>query len=373
MSLPLPRNCRAGRASSVVSVLAVAALGGALTSCSTDSGDDGASSTGAAGTTASTTTSDAADASDATAPTVATDVPSDEIAEGFVERFLYPVRDGDPDPTQNWADFYLPGGADSADGAQDGTQEEDSVPLVVFIHGGAWHGGAPGSRHIAADLASRGMAVLNVEYRDVSEGGGWPQTFTDVADALDFVPTIDENYPQITIDDETVVGHSAGAQLAAWAGTRGDLETGQLGADPKFTPNRVVSLSGPLDLVWSAEHGDENIVEAMKGTPAEMPERYDSIDPIQNINRHIPVAAVHGTDDGLVSPQNSERYVEAVSRDGGNAKLIMLKGEDHTSFLKNTSAHYERVLDIIHRVTTTPRDELNSHLDGSTELAEAPR
>ncbi|MEJ6548989.1 MULTISPECIES: alpha/beta hydrolase family protein [unclassified Corynebacterium] len=332
------------------SVLTAVALTGALASCSDgDRSDQDAHPS---------TPSDTAEFDGAT---VVTDVPSDQVAEGFVERFIYPVREGAPDPTQNWADFYLP----------TGDHDEDTVPLVVFIHGGAWHGGAPGSRHIAADLASRGLAVLNVEYRDVRNGGGWPQTFTDVADALDYVPSIDKRHPEITIDDETVVGHSAGAQLAAWAGTRGDLETGELGADPKFTPNRVVSLSGPLDLVWAAEHGDDNIVKAMKGTPAELPDRYDSIDPIQNINRHIPVVAVHGTKDTLVPPANSEHYVTAVTRDGGNAKLVMLRDEDHTSYLKNSSRHYDQVLEIIHRVTTLSHEDLSTRLDGkTTELAE---
>ncbi|WP_291479280.1 prolyl oligopeptidase family serine peptidase [Corynebacterium sp.] len=346
-------------------VLATVALTGALTACGADAGSGDSSTTGHSAPPSAPVEHEGA--------TVVTDVPSDEVAEGFVERYIYPVRDGAPDPTQNWADLYLPTGDD--DGDTDGdtgtTPEEDTVPLVVFIHGGAWHGGAPGSRHIAADLAARGLAVLNVEYRDVSDGGGWPQTFTDVADALDYVPSIDRLHPEITTDDETVVGHSAGAQLAAWAGTRGDLETGTLGADPKFTPTRVVSLSGPLDLVWAAEHGDENIVKAMKGTPEQLPDRYDSVDPIQNINRRIPVVAVHGTKDTLVPPANSRHYVDAVTRDGGDAKLVMLRDEDHTSFLKSSSRHYAPVLEIIHRVTTLSHEELGDRLDGeTTELAE---
>lgn len=337
----------------VASMLAATALTVTLVSCSDDSSSGRNADGGHSSPPSDTIELDGA--------TVVPDVPNDEVADGFVERFVYPVREGTPDPTQNWADFYLP----------EGEHDEDTVPLVVFIHGGAWHGGAPGSRHIAADLASRGLAVLNVEYRDVNEGGGWPQTFTDVADALDYIPSIDKRHPEITIDDETVVGHSAGAQLAAWAGTRGDLETGTLGADPKFTPNRVVSLSGPLDLVWAAEHGDDNIIKAMKGTPAQLPERYDSIDPIQNINRHIPVVAVHGTADTLVPPANSQHYVDAVTHDGGNAKLVMLRDEDHTSFLKNSSRHYNQVLEIIHRVTTLSHEELGTRLDGgTTELAE---
>lgn len=291
------------------------------------------------------------------APVVTTDLPDGEHDDsGFVERIRYPVRGGHADPAQNWADFYLP----------PGHHDEDTVPLVVFLHGGAWHKGATGARHIAQRLTERGIAVYNIEYRDIDGGGGWPQTFTDVADALDYVPELDRRHPEITTDDETVVGHSAGAQLAAWAGTRGDLDRGEIGADPTFTPTRVVSLAGPLDLRWSADHGDANIVAALGGTPDQVPERYDSVDPIRHINPRIPVVAVHGTDDSLVSPENSERYVDRVTALGGKAKLVLLRGQNHISFLRQDSPALTRVLDIIHAVTTYPADRLSDRLDGGT-------
>jgi acetyl esterase/lipase len=295
---------------------------------------------------------------------IRTSVPGDDPGDRFVERINYPVREGAADPDQNWADFYLP----------EGDHEVDSVPLVIFIHGGAWHGGASNVRPIVEKLAERGMAVLNVEYRDISEGGGYPQTFSDVADALDYVPALDQRHPEITTDDETVVGHSAGAQLAAWAGTRGDLDAHQLGANPKFTPSRVVSLAGPLDLVWAADNGDHNIVTAMKGTPEEVPDKYNEVDPIQNISRKVPVVAMHGLNDNLVPKENSEHYVDAVTRAGGSAKLVLMEGEDHVSFLQENSPHFEKILDVIHKVTTHPRETLRDKLDGATvNLADSLR
>nr|WP_110481626.1 alpha/beta fold hydrolase [Corynebacterium provencense] len=288
---------------------------------------------------------------------VSTELPAGESRDsGFTEHVVYPVRGGVADPSQNWADFYLP----------PGRHDEDSVPLVVFIHGGAWRSGATGARRIARDLTSRGVAVLNVEYRAVDRGGGWPVTFSDVADALDYVPELDRRHPEITVDDETVVGHSAGAQLAAWAGTRGDLEKGEIGADPRFTPTRVVSLSGPLDMRWSAEHGDDNVVRVLGGSPSQVPDRYAAVDPIQNINPRIPVVAVHGTDDSVVPVDDSRRYVSRLSAEGGRAKLVLLTGEDHVSYLKRSSPRYDRVLDIIHGVSTLSPEDLGRRLNGGT-------
>src|SRR3954465_4250169 len=47
------------------------------------------------------------------------------------------------------------------------------------------------SEDIARDLAQRGWAAWNVEYRRVGEtsGGGYPATLEDVAAAVDFLPT----------------------------------------------------------------------------------------------------------------------------------------------------------------------------------------
>src|SRR5699024_11499676 len=97
----------------------------------------------------------------------------------------------------------------------------------------------------ARDLVDRGMAVYNIEYRRVGSGGGWPTTFRDVASALDHVVELSGQHPEFTIDDELVVGHSAGAQLAMWAGTRHALDEDEVGNNPKFRPTRVVSLAGP--------------------------------------------------------------------------------------------------------------------------------
>lgn len=255
-----------------------------------------------------------------------------------VQRFEYPTPDT-PDPDQNWADLYLPAGE----------QRADSLPLAILIHGGAWQSqlGADIFDPLARELASRGMAVYNIEYRRVGSGGGWPTTFRDVASALDHVVEVDRQFPQIATDDELVVGHSAGAQLAVWGGTRHLLEDNEVGAKPAFRPTRVVSIAGPLDMVYAATHGDDRIVTALGGTPADMPDRYAMVDPIQNITPDTPVVAIHGTADGMVSPENSRRYVDAVSQHGGEARLILLNGEDHVSIVSEDSPAYPRVLDTI--------------------------
>ncbi|WP_238422782.1 S9 family peptidase [Gordonia sp. 'Campus'] len=260
------------------------------------------------------------------------------LDEVTVHRFDYPTPDGG-DSEQNWAELYLPAGE----------QRVDSIPLVVLIHGGAWQSalGADIFEPLAQDLAGRGMAVYNIEYRRVGSGGGWPTTFRDVASALDHVAVVDREFPQIDTDDELVVGHSAGAQLAVWGGTRHKLDDDEVGARPVFRPTRVVSLAGPLDMVYAATHGDDRIVTALGGTPRQIPQRYTMVDPIQNIDPDTPVVAVHGTADRMVSPVNSQRYVDAVVEQGGEAEAVLIKGGSHGSVVSSDAAEYPRVLDII--------------------------
>ena len=66
------------------------------------------------------------------------------------------------------------------------------APVAVFIHGGFWR-----ERWVrdtiepaAIDLARRGFATLNMEYRRVRSGyGGWRETAGDVAAAIDQLST----------------------------------------------------------------------------------------------------------------------------------------------------------------------------------------
>ena len=286
----------------------------------------------------------------ASCSTTATQPPVESMFEGparldevTVQRFEYPTRSGEADPEQNWADLYMPSGE----------HEMDTLPLAVIIHGGAWQSeiGADSFAPLARELAARGMAVYNIEYRRLGSGGGWPTTFRDVADALDNVVEVNARFPQITTDDEVVVGHSAGAQLAVWGGTRHLLDDDEVGAHPRFRPTRVVSIAGPLDAVYSAEHGDDRIIAAIGGTPKQVPGRYTMVDPIQNIDPATPVVALHGTEDNVVSPENSRRYVDAVNRAGGEAELVLLEGDNHVSVVSGDSPAYPEVIDTIARVS----------------------
>lgn len=283
-------------------------------------------------------------------PPPPTPIAEDEAPEEFAQviassnvdaqRYVYPVAQGSSDNTQNWLDLFMPKGDDHAPG---------SIPLVVLIHGGAWKSqiGADVFVEFSRRLAERNLAVLNVEYRRVGSGGGYPQTFSDVASALDYIPEVGRANPAINLSDAVVVGHSAGGQLAMWAGTRHKLEDNEVGAKPKFRPTSVVSLAGPLDMRTAVEMGDMNIVKALGGMPDDVPDRYTSVDPIQNIDPATPIIAMAGDKDHVVPAVISQNYVNAVKKAGGQGTFVMLPGANHVSIVDPARPEFMRVLETV--------------------------
>ena len=95
-------------------------------------------------------------------------------------------------------------------------------PVAVLFHGGFWYHAWERDLMdgLALDLARRGIAAWNVEYRRVGAGGGWPATGEDAARAADHLLALAPVY-ELDLGRVAVLGHSAGAQLALWVAARG--------------------------------------------------------------------------------------------------------------------------------------------------------
>ena len=67
---------------------------------------------------------------------------------------------------------------------------------------------------LAHDLAARGYAAWNVEYRRVGDPrGGWPGTLSDVAHATGYLRQVAAN-DGLDLARTVAIGHSAGGRLA---------------------------------------------------------------------------------------------------------------------------------------------------------------
>lgn len=201
---------------------------------------------------------------------------------------------------------------------------------IVMIHGGGWLKGATAeyTRPAAELLVARGFVVWNINYRRVGDGGGWPTTFTDVAAAVDHLADLGRTFPQIDTSRVTVVGHSAGGQLAAWTAGRATLPDGAPGARPVVVPHAVVSLAGVLDMRLSLTKND-HVLKVLGGTPEQVPDRYRLVDPLERINSQVPVVAVTGTDDTVVPPREAAEFVTALRARGGVGAMIEIPATGH--------------------------------------------
>jgi len=232
-----------------------------------------------------------------------------------------------PDPSQ-FGELYLPGVEHPM---------PSPWPVIVVIHGGFWRErydlllGTP----LAADLVRRGVAVWNIEYRRVGNGGGWPTTVIDVAAAVDHLAVIAElvpealRQPQGTIDLTRVIalGHSAGGQLAAWLGARPRLASPY--GPPLVAVSGVVSQAAVLDLERASSDrlGDGATDAFMAG--AQRPADWATASPFRQLPLDVPIRCVHGDCDDTVPIEQSARYVSSARLLGGDAELITVAGGDH--------------------------------------------
>ena len=209
------------------------------------------------------------------------------------ERFSY--------GSHRWAraDLYVPQGS-------------GPFPVAVVLHGGYWR--AKYSKRVmkaaCADLARRGVAAWNVEYRRIGrgQGGGWPATLDDVAAAIDHLATLED--PRLDLaDGVTALGHSAGGQLALWSASR---------VDPAVPVRRVVAQAAVCNLAVAGEPA----WEFLGGAPDEVPDRYDFADPMRLVPLGVPTLLVHGAEDATVPVRRSRDYAAAARAAGDPVELV---------------------------------------------------
>jgi len=211
---------------------------------------------------------------------------------------------------------------------------EGPHPVAIVIHGGCWLaeydlGYISG---LADILTDSGVATWSIEYRRVGDdGGGWPGTFQDVADAVDFLPLIAADF-NLNLDRVAAVGHSAGGQLALWLAGRKWLD----GADPlrgeaPLSLNGVVALAGITDLAaYAAPDGCGAVVpELLGGDPTDFADRLGRGSPIVMVPFGITQILIIGDLDPIVPKSQAISFAEAARKMGDEVEVIEVAGAGH--------------------------------------------
>ncbi|HZN14601.1 MAG TPA: alpha/beta hydrolase [Acidimicrobiales bacterium] len=212
-------------------------------------------------------------------------------------------------------------------------------PVIVVLHGGFWRAryGRWIMRALAEDLARRGYAAWNLEYRRVGPlaGGGVPHTLDDVAAGLDHLARLAEPN-NLDLDRVAVVGHSAGGHLALWlAGYHGAIE-----------PLIYIAQAGVADLRMAYDMGlGDGIVESfLGGRPDAVPDHYAAASPIERLPTGRRVALIHGTADTNVPIDVARSYHRAARAAGDDAEMIE-RDCDHMVLIDHHSAEWQLVVD----------------------------
>lgn len=223
------------------------------------------------------------------------------------------------------------------------------APIVVLVHGGFWRDGflLDLMDPLIPSLLDEGYAVWNIEYRRVGAGGGYPETFQDVADAVDRLAVLAEDRSSsIDAGRVAIVGHSAGGQLAAWAAGRTSLRADEVGADPVVTPRLVVAQAGVLDLVGCAERGvgGSACIDFVGAGPDAEPALYAVTSPSEMVPFDAVVVAVHGELDSIVPIGQSVAFVERGAEVGMDVAYEPVPGADHFAHLDPTHRAWAEVI-----------------------------
>ena len=242
----------------------------------------------------------------------------------------------DSEGRQTHAFLYLPPGHSSADRSpadrspvdrSSAERRTDPPPLIVIGHGGPTAHSSPALNLKLQYWASRGFAVVDVNYGGSS---GFGKEYRDrlhrqwgVIDVVDCI-----NAARHLADSGLVDG-----ERMAIRGTSSGGLTVLLALIESDTFAAGVSLYGVTDLAALAADThkfESRYVDWLVGAYPEEAERYAQRSPSNLLDRlNTPMLLMQGTDDKVVPPSQAEVVVSALARKGLPHLYVTFEGEGH--------------------------------------------
>jgi len=203
---------------------------------------------------------------------------------------------------------------------------KSDTPVLVFIHGGSWDSGKKDIYKFLADGFTRsGYDIVIPNYRLYPEAK-FPNFLTDNAKAVAFAK---QTFPGRNV---VLIGHSAGAYNVLMLGLKDEFLKAA-GVDRCTAISGVVGLAAPTGVVPLES---PRLIEIF-------PDRFTGEDAVLN-NVSSPSPAIflgHGDKDTTVYPQNSTQLAEKITARGGEAKVEVYPGQNHTDVVKVISRHFD--------------------------------
>lgn len=234
-----------------------------------------------------------------------------------------------PHPVRHLLDLHLP---------QEGP---DPRPLIIWIHGGGWQKGGKDRPSPIQTALEAGYAVACINYRYSSEAV-FPAQILDCQRAIRWLRAHADGHG-LDPAHFGVWGESAGGHLAALVGIASDDFPAD--DDPLSSVSAAVqavcSYFGPTDLLAMDrqsrpgskivhDHPSSPESQLIGGPIQEHRQLAERANPIRYITPAAPpFFIVHGLDDPLVPPGQSEMLHAALQARGVESQLFLLPGAAH--------------------------------------------
>lgn len=226
---------------------------------------------------------------------------------------------------------------------------DEKYPLILFIPGSAWH-----KQEMYNDipqyalLAKRGFVVAAMEYRE-SDIAVFPAQIEDVYNALNFIPSIADNF-HIDTSKIFIMGNSSGGHIAMMSVLYN--AHGLCKALPKISG--VICESGSTDLLVCAK---EELPPWMKIRPSAVLLGFDKIEGHEELAKKAscsmyisedielpPILLMHSEYDPIVSVENSRILYEKLAASSHDVFYYELEENDAHGGITYFN---DRILDII--------------------------
>ena len=224
-------------------------------------------------------------------------------------------------------DLYLPEKADKP------------LPLIIWVHGGAWMAGSKDGLSPALRFTANGYAVAQIGYR-LSQEAKFPDQINDCKAAVRWLRADAAKY---NLDPNKFVawGASAGGHLVALLGTSGGVAALEGNVNDLRESSRVqavVDWFGPTDFLHigdaqsDRQHNAPDSPESklIGGALLENKDKAAKASPINYVSKDAPPFLImHGDRDRSVPFSQSELLYAALKKAGVEATFVPMKGAGH--------------------------------------------
>jgi acetyl esterase/lipase len=252
---------------------------------------------------------------------------SAQLPEGtIVHRDIPYVSDGHE---RQKLDLYLP-------------KSEDKLPLIIWIHGGAWLAGSKDFM-VPLEYLADGYAIASINYR-LSQHAIFPAQIQDCKAAVRWLR---DNAQKYNLDPNHfgTWGASAGGHLVALLGTAADVNGFDVGEHLSVSSRvqAVADYFGPTDFLQMEAHRlpngmvhntpDSPESKLIGGPIQDNPEKVARANPITYVTSDdAPFLIVHGDNDPLVPHHQSELLEAALKKANIEVSFYTVKGGGHGMF-----------------------------------------